>query len=331
MFAISLHALVEQMRRRPDWMKFGGMAGYIVIYMCIGFLTMAFLQFIPTTNEEDEWVTKEIEFGTNGFIEYHPGNTNLIITIPHGGKLRPKFMKDRTKSAYSLEDTEAQNQVSVTADSKTLILGQRLVAAFVSLTGSQPHVVFSKLHRIKVDMNRPPEIGICPDDAFSEVAYKEYHAFIEKASKSIGGPGLLVDLHGHNHDQNSLELGYLLYKSDLNSQNYRRRSSSLNYLLKKLDVPIEDLLFGPKSLGAFFEVRGYQAIPSPRQKMPGENKYYPGGYTTQTHGSQTSGEIDAIQIEVPSEIRADESMRDKFASDFASVLHSFHSNLYKNS
>jgi hypothetical protein len=27
--------------------------------------------------------------GTNDFVEYRPGNTNLIISVPHDGSLKP--------------------------------------------------------------------------------------------------------------------------------------------------------------------------------------------------------------------------------------------------
>ena len=29
-----------------------------------------------------------------------PGDTNLIISVPHGGDMRPPFMDDRTKSKF---------------------------------------------------------------------------------------------------------------------------------------------------------------------------------------------------------------------------------------
>ena len=38
--------------------------------------------------------------GVHGFVEYMPGDTNLIISVPHGGDMRPPFMDDRTKSKF---------------------------------------------------------------------------------------------------------------------------------------------------------------------------------------------------------------------------------------
>ena len=64
------------------------------------------------------------------------------------------------------------------------------------------------------------------------------------------------------------------------------------------------------------EKSGYRAVPSPRQPGPGDQRYYRwcwwswwchlladqryyrGGFITQTHGSHHGGEVDAIQMEV---------------------------------
>ena len=52
-----------------------------------------------------------------------------------------------------------------------------------------------------------------------------------------------------------------------------------------------------------FESLGYRAVPSPKQPVPGDDKYYRGGYITQIHGSREGGLVDAVQVEVPGEIR----------------------------
>ena len=35
--------------------------------------------------------------GLHGFVEYFPGNTNVIVSVPHGGEMRPPFILDRVK------------------------------------------------------------------------------------------------------------------------------------------------------------------------------------------------------------------------------------------
>lgn len=66
-------------------------------------------------------------------------------------------------------------------------------------------------------------------------------------------------------------------------------------------------------MGALFELpsalnsSGYLSVPSPQVDAPsGEEDYFQGGYNIETHGSQDGGAIDAVQIEFPRYLRAEE-------------------------
>ena len=61
---------------------------------------------------------------------------------------------------------------------------------------------------------------------------------------------------------------------------------SIQALLNRTGLTVEELLQGDHSLGAMLEEEGYPSIPSPRQPVPGEDKYYRGGHITQIHGSR---------------------------------------------
>ena len=37
------------------------------------------------------------EYGTHGLTCYYPGTTNLIISVPHGGEMRPPFIANRQR------------------------------------------------------------------------------------------------------------------------------------------------------------------------------------------------------------------------------------------
>jgi hypothetical protein len=118
--------------------------------------------------------------------------------------------------------------------------------------------------------------------------------------------GLLIDLHGHGHANQRLELGYLLSASNLRSGNNFLNSpvaienSSIRHLAlsNKNEYRHAELLNGQESLGGFFETERYTAVPGPVDIAPrsGED-YFSGGYNTERHGSVDSGKIDAIQIE----------------------------------
>ena len=71
--------------------------------------------------------------------------------------------------------------------------------------------------RTKLDPNRSLEEG-AQGSPFAELAWAEFHAFIEVAEGTVAGAfgsGLYLDLHGHGHDIPRVELGYLLSAEDL--------------------------------------------------------------------------------------------------------------------
>ena len=119
------------------------------------------------------------------------------------------------------------------------------------------------------------------------------------------------------------ELGYLIKKDDLNSGNYQPEDTSIRGLVERTGKDLTEvlifhlyayddifscfvhrqLLHGHESLGGLLTSAGYITVPSHDKKTPGSQKYFRGGYTVQTYGSKDGGEVDAIQIEVQSEIR----------------------------
>ncbi|XP_023322048.1 uncharacterized protein LOC111696624 isoform X2 [Eurytemora carolleeae] len=279
----------------------------------------------------------KMEVGLHGFVEYHPGNTNIILSIPHGGTLKPDFIKDRVHPDPNGEYEEGEEErrrcrsrtkIDICADKYTLQIGKQLSKDYTDLTSFKPHVILSNLHRSKLDPNRPQTVALSSEDSDSEIAYNEYHEFIRKASKKIGGRGLLLDIHGQNHKQNSVELGYLIYKSELNAGKYRKRNSSILNLAKTTGLSIEELLHGDLSFGALLEEEGYKAVPSPRQHAPGKQRYYTGGFITQVYGSSRGGEIDSIQIEIPGESRFSSKVRKKFSRGLAKAVQKFHARFY---
>ena len=77
----------------------------------------------------------------------------------------------------------------------------------------------------------------------AEKAWKEYHGFIEEA-KSVEGVGVVIDLHGQSHRQNSTELGYLLSTAELNSGDYDSAKSSVKHLARRLNKTGKEIMTG---------------------------------------------------------------------------------------
>jgi hypothetical protein len=191
-------------------------------------------------------------------------------------------------------------------------------------------VVIVRLHRTKLDANRDLAEG-AQGDAEAELAWQEFHRFISDAKTALDqryDGGLYLDLHGHGHTNQRLELGYLLDRQQLRqpddsldrTQTYES-SSSIRTLSVRFPLSFAELLRGPTSLGALFEQEGFPAVPNDATPHPGDDAYFDGGYNTDTHGCRAGGVICAVQIEANRVgVRDTEESRRAFAAAAARVV-----------
>jgi len=293
----------------------------------------------------------------NRYVEYSPGNTNLVFTVPHDGQtklasipIRQNGCRDVVGGVCNYPSSEDcvkpfLCKAILYSDSNTHDFAKRSRAAFTKRTGLVPHLIVSKLHRSHLDPNRPIE-DAAQGSPEAEAAYKEFHATIRRVQKTMTTSGLLLDFHGQRSGQNSTMLGYVYTKSDLNEGNLLEGVSSVSSLLARTGLSPQQLLSGPESLGALWEEAGYRAFPSPRVPKPGKLKYYRGGYITQTHGSSNGdfnhhsllskktqessngGVVDAIQLELPVDLINSTEYRTKMASSVGDVIAEFYSRYY---
>ena len=275
------------------------------------------------------------------YVEYTPGDIDLILTVPHNGYKKPDSIPTRQpgckNSAGVCQFPGADSctrtktcKVATLGDAQTQKIGRAVFNAFVGLTGRTPHLVINNIHRSKMDPNR--ELADAAQGNREAIAaFNAYHDTIRKAMSTFGGkPGLVIDIHGQGHKKNSTEIGYLIKKAALNSGKFANSELSIKSLVRRENIKLDDFLFGQRSLGALFEESGYKAVPSPRQPSPGPDLYYRGGYTTQVHGSK-GGVVDAIQLEIPGEIRMDggEGVRTQFSTTLATILERYFSTNYE--
>ena len=177
------------------------------------------------------------------------------------------------------------------------------------LTGLRPHVVYCRLSRSKLDANRamgPATLSV----ADAVTAYRNYTTFIAKAVSAIPGRGLLLDIHGHGHTLQRTELGYLIHGTELDSGAYDGNNSSIkslsNFWCGNDNACSRKLIRGNWSLGHFMNEEGLRAVPSPQEPVPKVSKtsiFLSGGLTVMKYGSKEEGKIDAIQMELPQELR----------------------------
>ena len=233
-------------------------------------------------------------YGNNSYTIYYAGNLPIIFSAPHGGPLAPSEIPDRTYG-------------ETVTDTRTKEMAQYVGQEIFSLTGKYPHVIINNLKRIKLDANRD-SLEAAQGNPSALYAWKEYCSFINSARQKITKDftkGLYIDLHGHGHTIQRFEIGYLLSSSELNKSNYELNignyvnKTSIKSLVKNntQSLALTDYLRGQYSLGNYFELAGYPAVPSPLNPSPENNPYFSGGYSSELYGSYYSGTIDGIQIE----------------------------------
>ena len=283
----------------------------IVLFYCLPFQSLA-QTFIPG----------EVYLDSTGYVEYTAGNLPIVISVPHGGYLEPAVIPDRDCTGCSY-----------LRDSYTQELGREIQEAFVLATGCYPHLVVNLLHRKKFDANRDIE-DAADGNPTVEQSWYAYHEFLDSAKMKIVQDyqsGLFLDMHGHAHEIERVELGYALSKNelqlsdvDLNMQTYVEESSIQNLVTINLgNLMHADLLRGDFSFGTMLEEQGFPTVPSAANPFPEDDEpYFSGGYNTIRHGSINGGTIDGIQVECNSAIRFESDSRQEFADSIVqSIIH----------
>lgn len=259
-------------------------------------------------------------FGRNDYVQYIPGKLPVILSSAHGGALRPSEIPDRTFGV-------------VNNDRNSLELTLAMSRALRDLTGHSPHVILSHLHRSKLDANREI-VEAAQENRYAEQAWAEFQEWIEVARAAVAGgfgKGLYFDIHGHGHDIDQLELGYLLTSEELNRPDAALNSlevvarTSIRDLGRTSPIPFSQLLRGPTSFGGLLADEGVPSVPSPGTPGPGDAPYFRGGYNTREHGSVSDAEVvSGIQLEHHySGIRDTEQSRSAYAVKVARVIREF--------
>lgn len=266
----------------------------------------------------------ESYFGAHGYIEYLPGTLPLIISAPHGGYLNPEIIPDRTCG-----------DAVYTNDAYTQELARDIYQAVFDRFGCYPHLVINKLDRAKLDANRNLFEGACGNDSAMQ-AWNDFNDLLDTAEAAVMqqyGKGFYIDLHGHGHTIQRLELGYLLYAeelqltdAELNDEPYIGYSS-IQHLVETnpLERTHAELLRGTDALGTLLEMAGYPSVPAQGDPFPATgDPYFSGGYNTAERSSYSGGTIDGVQIECNMNgVRNTAENRARFADSLAAVLYDY--------
>lgn len=294
---------------------------YTIIYL---------FTFLPNVIFSQTYIPGNTYYDATGYVEYRAGNLPIIISAPHGGSLEPATIPDRLCTGCVYEK-----------DAWTKPIAEGMYDKFVQQTGCYPHLIINLLHRKKFDANRDI-IEAADGNATVEQAWTGYHQFIDLAKSKITndyGRGLFLDIHGHGHTIQRIELGYLLVNSELELADATLNTpalineSSIKGLVANniLGSSHSNLLRGPNSFGELLDNLNFLSVPSQTIPFPTITEpYFEGGYNTRRHGSRDNNiGIDAIQIELNQDIRNDSNTREILINSLTTVTNNY-INLYYN-
>ena len=235
------------------------------------------------------------------FVLVQKGTLPIIISAPHGGRKKVSDVPERVGTGLTNFQT--------VRDENTAELTEKFVAELERLLGGKPWVVAARFERKYLDANRPPEEGYESEKA--KPYYDAYHDPLAAACKAVKqkfGRGLLLDIHGQAVYLNAICRG---------TQNLKTVT-----LLKDRDgMPA---VRGKNSVLGRMEKLGYKVLPAgDADDKAKEEPKFTGGHIVGTYGSHTSYGIDAIQLELGTNLRAKDKYADT-AKDLADAVRVFY-------
>jgi N-formylglutamate amidohydrolase len=295
---------------------------YKVLISSLSFLILLFFiqcgaDYKPKTADTGS----DNEIDLSAWIDVKEGNMPLIISAPHGGTLTPGAIPDRTCP-----------NITTVRDRNTTELAFKMGEQLYEKYGVRPYIVSALITRRKIDLNRDLHPATCGDSTAMDL-WHEYHDQIEAAiAEAVNefGKAIFIDVHGHGHSVQRLELGYLLSRSDLRNsyedksvaEELGSKSSFRNLLNSRDDVSFYDLMFAEDAFGTLMERSDFPSVPSLYDPFPyPDEAYFTGGYNTRRYTSEDYPNIFGMQIEANfSGVRDSDIHRMEFSKAFADAI-----------
>jgi N-formylglutamate amidohydrolase len=220
-----------------------------------------------------------------------------ILTCPHGGNKQPPGVLNSRTGAGLPPDCRFEPSTDRFTRTITRGVSQLLFAVF----GEAPYGVIANFDRAFIDANRRAECAFEDQDA--RPFYDEYHNTIRNFVDEIRADncecGLLFDIHGTTqiaHDPADVYLG-------------TRNGEAISALLSR----DSQAMARRRSLPGLLREAGYTVSAKIPETLPGD-------FTLESYGSSKVNGIDAIQIEIESALRIDDSRRNLFIEDAAYAI-----------
>jgi len=121
------------------------------------------------------------------YFEFGKGIVPIILSCPHGGYKRPNYIPEKEKG------------VNI-ADKNTYIIAKRIVQELKE-KNIKIYYIFCKIHRSKVDLNRPPRFSVAfnRNSQIAKEIHQSFHSKIQEFAQEcvdLYNKCLFIDLHG---------------------------------------------------------------------------------------------------------------------------------------
>jgi N-formylglutamate amidohydrolase len=229
------------------------------------------------------------------YFEFAEGNTPVILSCPHGGYKKPKRIPDKDMGPKI-------------PDKNTYFIS-KLIINLLKKEGIDIYYILSKIHRSKIDLNRPPHSSLAFSKSSTE-ASGVFHAFHDQLIKYSQNclirfnKALVIDFHGFTRP-------YKTYPDVIFGHIFGQT----------LDLVQDDT---SKACEKFWgchqlehEISKYFSI----DNGFAESEYslaYSGGYIT--HQFYTVKQVNTIQVEVAKYIRTDSLLTKKLVKAFVNAI-----------
>lgn len=239
------------------------------------------------------------EYNSKDYLLIQEGNLPLIITVSHGGS------KD-------IPDYQVRQSGVIKKDIKTLEFAKELSEELKQKFGVTPYIVAALFSRKFIDANRSATKAF--EDNSLAALYSEYHntikQFITTLKHKYPKGILLLDIHGQGREP------LIIYRGTKNGITVK--NFILNHGLNGFS--------GEKSIFGRLAKKGYRIFPQENElnTIP-ESTHFDGGFIVREYGKDT---IDAIQVEIGTDLREKSECREQLVKDFSEILLSFLKDYY---
>jgi len=229
------------------------------------------------------------------YFKFAEGTTPVILSCPHGGYKKPRRIPDKTMGPKI-------------ADKNTYFIS-KLIINLLKKEGIDIYYILNKVHRSKIDLNRPPHSSSAFNKSSTE-ANAIFHAFHNQLNNfsqmclAQFEKALVIDFHGFTRPYEAypdIIFGHIFGQTLDLIQDTTSKACEKFWGCHQLE----------KEISKHFSIDNGFA----------ESEYslaYSGGYIT--HQFYNIKQVNTIQIEVAKYIRMDSSLTIKFVKALAKAI-----------